>query len=140
MAVLLYQYRNNDFKQSLATLESIETDAETGVLIKILKAQNLNRIDSQKGQAYIDQLVTQYPENSLVLEETAQILMHSEDLKKLDQAISHIRKLSYQQPDNPHYQDMLAIAYYNAMKPIAAAQAMAKRAHLLGQNYQAVRI
>jgi predicted Zn-dependent protease len=136
----LYQYRNNDFKESLTTLDQIETDAETMVLVKILKAQNLNRIDTTKGQVYIDQLIDQYPENNLVLEEMAELLMHSKDLDKLDQAISYIRKLSYQQPDNPHYQDKLAIAYYNAMKPIAAAQAMAKRAHLLGQNYQAVRI
>lgn len=136
----LYQYQKNDFKQSLATLEKIKTDAETAVLIKILKAWNLNRIDPKEGQQSIDQLVEQYPENSLVLEETAQMLMHSEDLDKLDQAINHIRKLSYQHPDNPHYQDMLAIANYNAMKPVAAGQAMAKRAHLLGENYQAVRI
>lgn len=136
----LYQYRNNNFKQSLATLEKIDTDAETAVLLKILKAQNLSRIDAKQGKAYIDGLLAQYPENSLVLEETAQILMRSDDLADLDQAISQLRKLSYQQPDNPHYQDMLSVAYYNAMKPIEAGQAMAKRAHLLGQNYQAVRI
>ena len=136
----LYQYHSNEFKQSLATLEDIDTDAETRVLVKILKAHNLSRIDSEQGNKYIEQLLTQYPENSLVLEETAEILMQSDELKGLDQAISNIRKLSYKQPDNPHYQDMLAIAYYNAMKPVAAGQAMAKRAHLLGQNYQAVRI
>ncbi len=124
----------------MQTLETINTDAETVVLVKILKAQNLNRLDADKGQEYIDQLVSQYPDNALVLEGTAKILMHSKDLARLDQAISQLRKLSYQQPDNPHYQDMLAIANYNAMKPIEAGQAMAKRAHLLGQNYQAVRI
>ncbi|KAA3641529.1 MAG: hypothetical protein DWP95_06585 [Proteobacteria bacterium] len=136
----LYQYHKNAYKQSLATIEKINTDAETKVLVEILKAQNLSRIDSKQANDYIKQLLTQYPENNLVLEETAQILMQSDNLANLDQAISNIRKLSYQQPDNPHFQDMLAIANYNAMKPIAAGQAMAKRAHLLGQNYQAVRI
>ncbi|MCX7545531.1 M48 family metalloprotease [Marinicella gelatinilytica] len=136
----LHQYQHNKFAASLNTIEKINTDAETMVVVKLLKAQNLSRMDGKQGQTFIKQLLTQYPENNLVLEETAQIMMQSDDLEVIDQAIRNIRKLSYQYPENPHYQDMLAIAYYKAMKPIDAAQAMARRAHLLGQNYQAVRI
>lgn len=136
----LHQYRNNDYKASLATIEKIKTDSETDVLVKILKAQNISRVDTEQGKKYLDQLINQYPDNNLVLEETAQIFMHFEDLDSQDKAISQLRKLSYQYPENPHYQDLLSIAYYNAMKPVAAGQAMARRSHLLGRNYQAVRI
>lgn len=135
----LQQYYKNDFKASLKTLQAIETDAETVVLVEILQAYNLNRIDKEQGQASINKLLRKYPENSVVLEETARIFMKSDDLKDFDRAIVNLRKLAYKEPKNPHYQDLLSIAYYNAMKPTAAGQAMAKRSHLLGQNYQAVR-
>ena len=35
---------------------------------------------------------------------------------------------------------MLSIAYYNALKPAHAGEAMARKEHLMGRNYRAVRI
>src|SRR5690606_4169646 len=53
----LQHYQNNNFAESLETIKMIDTDAETKVLVELLKAQNLNRIDPTQGYDFIKQLL-----------------------------------------------------------------------------------
>ena len=97
-------------------------------------------MDSERSLKMIEQAVQLYPNNDVVLESTARVLMKSKKLKYLDQAIKNLRKLVVSQPSNPHFYDLLSIAYYNALKPIQSGEAMARKEHLMGRNYRAVRI
>ena len=41
---------------------------------------------------------------------------------------------------NPHYHELMAIAYYNNLNPVESGLAMARKSHWLGLNYRAVRV
>ncbi len=136
----LHQYQENQFKQALQSIRKIEADASVKHLVDLLEVEVLAKIDHQQAKQKIDELLKWNVDNDTVLETTARILLQSKSLDWIDQAIQNIRQLVLSQPDNPHFYDLLAIAYYNALKPIQAGKAMARKEHLMGRNYRGVRI
>ncbi|MGJ8662656.1 MAG: M48 family metalloprotease, partial [Marinicella sp.] len=136
----LMHFQNNDFKQSWQVLQTIEADPSTQMLIDLLQVQVMNQMDRSQTKGLIDDVMKRYPDNDIVLETTARIMLQSKDLDWVDQAIKNTRKLVLSNPNNPHYYDLLSIGYYNALKPVSAGEAMARKEHLMGRNYRAVRI
>ncbi|MCB1582698.1 MAG: M48 family metalloprotease [Marinicella sp.] len=136
----LYQFKENQYEQALHTLDKIEPDASVKHLVDSLAVEIWAKIDPLQAKQKIDELLKWNSDNDTVLETTAEILLRSKSLDWIDQAIKNIRKLVISQPDNPHFYDLLAIAYYNALKPVQAGNAMARKEHLMGRNYRAVRI
>jgi len=136
----LHYYNENQFSQALETLAQIEPTVSTKYVVDILRVEILAQVDKQQAKKEIDELLHWYTDNGTVLESTARVLLKSESLAWVDQAIKNLRQLTLMYPDNPHYYDLLSIAYYNALKPTQSGKAMAKKEHLLGQNYRAVRI
>ncbi|MCX7554955.1 M48 family metalloprotease [Marinicella sp. S1101] len=136
----LVYYRNNQFEQAWNVLQRITPEASVKYVIDMLKIEVMARMNKVEAERLIDAALKLYPDNEVVLETTAKIMMRATDLKWVDAAIQTIRKLVQLQPENPHYYDLLSIAYYNALKPVQAGEAMARREHLMGRNYRAVRI
>lgn len=136
----LLKYLDNDYQASWQWLQKIQPSAEAKHLVDLLKVEVMAQMDQARARAMVDDLLRWYPDNDVVLETTAQVMLQTEDLMWIDQAIKNIRKLVLSQPENPHYYDLLSIAYLNALKPIQAGEAMARKEHLMGRNYRAVRI
>lgn len=136
----LLAYTNNEFQQAWDILVNIEADASVGFVVESLKAEVLAKLDHNEAKTYIDQMINRHPDNDVILETAATIMMRSKDIKWVDQSIKLIRKLNLSQPQNPHFYDLLSIANYNALKPVQSGEAMARKEHLMGRNYRAVRI
>jgi len=136
----LHEFTSNKFRQALDTLALIEPQGGTRHVVDLLEIQVWSQLDPVVTKDKIDALLAWSPDNDTVLETTARVLMQYKDLDYVDQAISHLRKLVVKHPHNPHYYDLLSIAYYNALKPTQSGEAMARKEHLMGRNYRAVRI
>ncbi len=136
----LLQFTNNDFQSAWQTLQRIEASASVKYVVDSLKVEVMARLDKDKTKLLVDQLLVQYPDNNVIIETVAQLMLQSKDFKWVDHAIKLTRKLIVSQPENPHFYDLLSIANYNALKPIQAGEAMARKEHLMGRNYRAVRI
>lgn len=136
----LMHYVDNDYDKAWQVLQRSEPPAAVRFLIDLLKIEVMYQLDRERSLQMIEQALQLYPNNDVVLESTARVLMKSKELKFLDQAIKNLRKLVVSQPNNPHFYDLLSIAYYNALKPVQSGEAMARKEHLMGRNYRAVRI
>jgi predicted Zn-dependent protease len=136
----LLKLLDNDYQAAWQWLQKIQPSAAAKHLVDLLKVEVMAHMDRDRARVMIDELLQWYPDNDVVLETTAQVMLQSKDLAWVDQAIKNIRKLLLSQPENPHYYDLLSIAYLNALKPIQAGEAMARKEHLMGRNYRAVRI
>ncbi|TDR22779.1 M48 family metalloprotease [Marinicella litoralis] len=136
----LHQFRQNQFNAALKTIAKINPEPSVKHLVDLLEVQILAKVDAEAAKSKIDQLLKWNDGNETVLETTANILLQSKSFEWIDQAIKNLRKLTMLQPNNPHYYDLLSIAYYNALKPIQAGESMARKEHLMGRNYRAVRI
>lgn len=136
----LLLYKNNQYQQAWQLLQNIQAPIEVSFIIELLKIELMVQLDTEKAQSMIENALLIYPNNDVVLETTAKLMMRSKDLNWVDKAIKNIRKLLIEQPQNPHLYDLLSIAYYNALKPVKAGEAMARREHYMGRNYRAVRI
>lgn len=136
----LHQYKENKYEMALETLSKIQPHASVKHLVDLLRVEVLVEIDKKQAKQEIDRLLKWNIDNDTILETTARVLLRSDSLDWIDQAIKNLRKLLVSQPNNPHYYDLLAIAYYNALKPAQAGKAMARKEHLMGRNYRAVRI
>lgn len=136
----LHQFKSNQFNDVLVTLAKFEANPGVKHLTDLLRVQSLAKIDPELAKLEIDKLLKWNHENETVLEVTANILLQSKSFDWIDLAIKNLRKLIQLQPNNPHFYDLLAIAYYNALKPIQSGKSMAKKEHLMGRNYRAVRI
>ena len=135
-----YQYKKNQFKDALDTLSKFKPNPAVKHIVDLLKVQILAKIDPELAKSEIDKLLKWNGENETVLETTAQILLESKSFEWIDLAIINLRKLIQLQPSNPHFYDLLSIAYYNALKTIQSGKAMARKEHYMGRNYRAVRI
>ncbi len=136
----MHQFNENQFQSALKTLERIEPKPSVQHLIDLLEVQTWAQLDPTVAKSKIDHLLKWNGDNETVLETTASILLQSKSFEWVDQAIKNLRKLTRLQPQNPHYFDLLSIAYYNALKPVKSGEAMARKEHLMGRNYRAVRI
>jgi predicted Zn-dependent protease len=136
----LHQFKENDFEKALATLDKADPAPSVKHLVDLLRAEVLAKTSPEQAKQVIDGMLKWNSDNETILETTAIILLQSKSLSWVDQAIINIRKLILIQPNNPHYYDLLSIAYYNALKPAHAGEAMARKEHLMGRNYRAVRI
>ncbi|WP_223787518.1 M48 family metalloprotease [Marinicella meishanensis] len=136
----LLHYLDNDFAQAWAWLQEIQATPKAKHLVDLLKVEVMAQMDRTRAKALIDDVLRWYPDNDVVLETTAQVMLQSKELAWVDEAIKNIRKLVLSQPENPHYYELLSIAYLNALKPIQAGEAMARKEHHMGRNYRAVRI
>lgn len=136
----LLEFQNNDFEAAWQTLQRITPASSAKHLVDLLKVEVMAQVDRDKAKAMIDDVLRWYPDNDVVLETTAQVMLQSKELDWVDGAIKNVRKLVLSQPNNPHYYDLLSIGYYNALKPVQAGEAMARKEHLMGRNYRAVRI
>lgn len=137
-ALVLFQ--NNQFQQAWQKLQSIDPVAEVEFIIELFKIEIMAQMNKEQAKSMIKSALLLYPNNDVVLETTAKIMMQSKELDWVDEAIKNLRKLLIEQPENPHFYDLLSIAYYNALKPVKAGEAMARREHFMGRNYRAVRI
>jgi predicted Zn-dependent protease len=136
----LHEFHSNKYRQALDTLAAIKPQGGNRHLIELLTIEVLAQLDPARARANIDALLQWSPDNETVLETTARVLMQFKELDYLDQAIKHLRQLVLLHPGNPHFYDLLSIAYYNALKPTQSGEAMARKEHLMGRNYRAVRI
>ncbi len=136
----LHYLLNNDFQQAWQVINQAKPSAGAKHLVDLLQVEIMAKLDKERAGQMIDEVLRWYPDNDVVLETTARIMLQSKDLAWIDQAIKNVRKLNLSQPDNPHFYDLLSIGYYNALKPVHAGEAMARKEHLMGRNYRAVRI
>jgi predicted Zn-dependent protease len=136
----LHEYQQNKFQQALDTIALIEPVGGTKHLIDLLEIEVWAQLDATVAQRKIDALLQWSPDNETVLETTARVLMRFNSLDAVDRAILNLRHLVTMHPENPHYYDLLSIAYHNALKPTQSGEAMARKEHLMGRNYRAVRI
>lgn len=122
-------------------LRFIKKTPQNNHLIDVLEAQTLSRTNQSKAYAFIKKMLDRYVENPIVLEASSQILLQLDDTDATDLAIQSLRKLILQNDrQNPKHYELLSIAYHKDLRPIAAGEAAARRAHLLGRNYHAVRV
>ncbi len=136
----LLQYKNNDFSAAWQTLQLSQAPASVNYVIDALKIEVMMRLDKTKAKSIIDEVLVKYPGNDVILETAGSLMLQSQNLEMVDRSINLIRKLILSQPENPHFYDLLSIANYNALKPVQAGEAMARKEHLMGRNYRAVRI
>ncbi len=136
----LWYFKNNELPKAWQVLEQIEPEASVKYLVDLLMVEVMARMDQVKSKPMIDDILKRYSDNDVVLETTAQIMLKSKDLKWIDQAIQIVRKLLISHPEDPHLYELLSIGYYGALKPVQAGEAMARKEHLMGMNYRAVRI
>ncbi len=136
----LHYLLDNKYQQAWQTADQIRPSAGAKHLVDLLKVEIMAKTDQARTGQMIDEVLRWYPDNDVVLETTARVMLRSKDLAWVDKAIKNIRKLNLSQPENPHFYDLLSIAYYNALKPIQAGEAMARKEHLMGRNYRAVRV
>jgi len=136
----LLQYKNNEFTKAWQTLGRIDANASVRYVVDSLKVEVMAQLDINKAKPLIDQVLKQYPDNDVVIETTVALMLKSKDFALVDRSIKLIRKLLLSQPENPHFYELLSIANYNALKPIQAGEAMARKEHIMGRNYRAVRI
>ena len=136
----LHHYLNNEYEQALNVLSGMQPHPSVKSLVSLLEVEVLAQFKPSVAKQKIDELLKWNADNDTVLETTARVLMQSKSLDWVDLAIKNLRKLAVSQPNNPHIYDLLAISYYNALKPSHAGLAMAKKEHLMGRNYRAVRI
>ncbi len=136
----LLHFQNNKFENAWQILQKIDPAPRVKYIIDLLEIEIMTRLDKNRAHALINDALKIYPDNEVVLETTAKLMMQSKDLEWVDAAIQNIRKLVQLQPESPHLYDLLSIAYYNALKPVHAGEAMARREHYMGRNYRAVRI
>ena len=136
----LLKFTNNEFASAWQILQNIEPSPSVSYVVDSLRVEVMSRIDRDQAKVLIGHVLAKYPDNDVVLETTANLMLQSKDLELVDSAIKLTRKLLLSQPDNPHFYDLLSIAYYNALKPTQSGEAMARKEHLMGRNYRAVRI
>lgn len=136
----LLKFKDNEFKSAWQILQRIKPSPSVNFVVDSLRLEVMARMDKDQVEVMMDQILAKYPDNDVVLETTAKLMLQSNDLAWVDKAIKLIRKLVLSQPENPHFYDLLSIANYNALKPIQAGEAMARKEHLMGRNYRAVRI
>jgi predicted Zn-dependent protease len=136
----LLKQKDNDFVSAWQILQSIDPSPGVKYVVDSLRMEVMARLDVKQAELLINQVLTLYPDNDVVLETAAKLMLQSKNLEWVDRAIKLTRKLLLSQPDNPHFYDLLSIANYNALKPVQAGEAMARKEHLMGRNYRAVRI
>ncbi len=136
----LLQFKNNDFNKAWQTLQLNQAPAGVNYVIDALKIEVMMQLDPAKAKLLIDEVLVKYADNDVVLETAASLLLQSKNLETVDLSIKLIRQLILSQPKNPHFYDLLSIANYNALRPVQAGESMARKEHLMGRNYRAVRI
>ncbi|VAW43865.1 Exported zinc metalloprotease YfgC precursor [hydrothermal vent metagenome] len=136
----LLRFKDNDFVSAWQILKRINPSPSVSYVVDSLRVEVMARLDSNQAKILIEQILSKYPDNDVVFETTAKLLLQSKEMEWVDKAIKLTRKLLLSQPENPHFYDLLSIANYNALKPVQAGEAMARKEHLMGRNYRAVRI
>ncbi len=138
---LALQYaKNNQYAKAKQVADAIQAPKEVMPLIAALQTELAVKLAPEDTVELVKQVTERYPYHDVVKALMVRVLMKADDLKAQGLAISYLRQLLIEHGDNPHYHDWLSIAYYNAIKPIDSGMAMARKNHLLGWNYKAVRI
>lgn len=134
-------FRDGQYQKAQKQLHLVQKSPQTDHLLKLLEAQILSQLDQDRAYTFIKKMLAQDSENTVLLDAASQILLQLEDNKAADLAVKSLRKLIRQSDQqNPRHYDLLSIAYHKDLQPIASGEAMARKAHLLGQNYHAVRV
>lgn len=136
----LQHVKNNQFAKAQKVAETIEAPKEVMPLVAALQTKIAVKLKPEDTLRLVKQATSHYPHNDVFKAMMVRVLMESDDLAAQGLAITYLRQLLIEHGDNPHYHDWLSIAYYNAIKPIDSGMSLARKLHLLGWNYKAVRV
>ncbi len=136
----LAMYLDNEFEASYRTLQQIKPEPSIQLLIDIARVEALAEFDWPAAQARLDQLTEIYLHNPVVAESAIELYVKQGRLELADRAVELAKGLTVLQSDNPYYYELLSKANQHALKKIPAGEALARKEHLLGRNYRAVRI
>ncbi|WP_154224548.1 M48 family metalloprotease [Marinicella rhabdoformis] len=136
----LQQLKMNQFDQALATISIIKAPKEAQHLIDALHAEVLSEQNPEVTLEVVQNLIKKYPASSKIKEAVVKKLIQQNSNDALKLAIKLLRDLTLQDDQNPHYHDLLSIAYYNDLNTIESGMSLARKSHLLGLNYRAVRV
>lgn len=136
----LQLFKMNQHKQALASLDQINAPLAAQHLVDMLRTEILSAQKPADTLAMSEGLLSKYPSSQKVKEAVAKLLIKQNSREALDLAIKSLRELILHDDDNPHYHDLLSIAYYNDLNPVESGLSLARKSHLLGLNYRAVRV
>lgn len=136
----LHLIEANKPQQAIEQLQKIIIKPEIVALIEHAQISALSKISRDEAIVKMNNVLVQYPDDQALKELAVNLFIQHGSLSDRDRAVNLARQLTTRYPKNPYYFELLSIAAHHAIKPIRAGEAMARREHLIGRNYRAVRI
>lgn len=136
----LQQLKMNQFQKALDTISKIKAPLQAQHLVDALKAEVVAEKSPELTIEVAQELINKYPTSNKIKEAAAKKLIKQNSNQAMKLAIKLLRELILKDDQNPHYHDLLSIAYYNDLNNIESGMSLARKSHLLGLNYRAVRV